>query len=1014
MYKERLFQFPGLILLVLFLAGADAGRGQMNLASGPLAALPTVPTVPTDPAVPAVLAHPNPTPTARSFRVLVVASRARDHLKMIAAARPFFENMAAANHFDLDFTDDTSQINTANLRRYQVFVMLHLAPFDMSPSQQAALQQFAEEGKGWVGIHAAGLTGKEFLAPTSKYWQWFEDFMGGVTYSPHPAFQQASVIIEDTLHPATLHLPARVSWPDEWYEFNKSPRDRVHVLARVDESTYHQNKPMGDHPIIWTNEHFRRMIYIGPGHDPALLQDPNYTALLRNAILWAASGDPLPPLTMKDGIVHYQQQYDLAAATAATPATPATAMPSAIPATTTSFSQVHEAITHSGPLLTIKTSDPQTGALTGAGLFKVITGEPIPYYWMRFDWTVTVTPGHYSFQTLHYYEKPIGPGVSNEYSKIEYRWWDFRLGHPWSAGDRRLFEGIDSTTRAIMNRLSIRLNATLNPISPNPDLATGSITPDPLAAVTPAATSAAAQATPAAAQATPAPHFKVLALYENGGHHVEYSARARTWLTQLAADSNFKIDYLTHTDSITDDELSQYRLIIQLDYAPYAWGAAAMVAFQKYIEEGRGGWIGFHHATLLGEFDGYPIWPWFSNFMGGIRWKDYIFRFAKATVHIEDPASPVMKGIPDSFVVQKEEWYTYDKSPRPNVHVLASVDESSYQPDTTVKMGDHPVIWTNEKMGARNVYIFMGHSPILFDDWVYRKIFSNAIFWTAATPAPNPSPATPGAKPAAPQPTSTATTPATPAPPAAKPAAKPTPKFKALAFYSHTVEPDHIAFARDAINFYTALAARKGFSFDTTSDWAAGSQSLDNYQVILWLNDFPHTEEERSAFSRYMENGGAWLGFHVSAYNDRDTHWPWFVHFLGDAVFYNNSWPPLPARLIVEDQKHPATRRLPARYTAPINEWYGWRPNPRLDKDVHVLISLDTANYPLGKKDILRSGDIPVVWTNTHYKMLYMNMGHGDLVLSSALQNRLFEDAVLWLGSNAATQAATHAATHAR
>ena len=53
-----------------------------------------------------------------------------------------------------------------------------------------------------------------------------------------------------------------------------------------------------------------------------------------------------------------------------------------------------------------------------------------------------------------------------------------------------------------------------------------------------------------------------------------------------------------------------------------------------------------------------------------------------------------------------------------------------------------------------------------------------------------------------------------------------------------------------------------------------------------------------------MEGGGAWLGFHVSGYNDRTTHWPWFVRFFGDAVFYNNSWPPLPAKLIVDDNKH--------------------------------------------------------------------------------------------------------------
>jgi type 1 glutamine amidotransferase len=230
--------------------------------------------------------------------------------------------------------------------------------------------------------------------------------------------------------------------------------------------------------------------------------------------------------------------------------------------------------------------------------------------------------------------------------------------------------------------------------------------------------------------------FRALVLYENGGHHIDYSRRARLWLDSLAADSNFAIDYITTPDSITAAFLSRYQLFIQLDYAPYGWKPQAMTAFQQYIEEGKGGWIGFHHATLLGEFDGYPIWPWFQDFMGGIRWKDYIARFAKATVHIEDPGHPVFRGIPDSFVVEKEEWYTYDKSPRPHVRVLANVDESSYRPDTTIKMGDHPVIWTNPRVRARNVYIFMGHSPILFDDPVYRRLFSNAIFWAAGLSVP--------------------------------------------------------------------------------------------------------------------------------------------------------------------------------------------------------------------------------------------------------------------------------------
>jgi hypothetical protein len=38
------------------------------------------------------------------------------------------------------------------------------------------------------------------------------------------------------------------------------------------------------------------------------------------------------------------------------------------------------------------------------------------------------------------------------------------------------------------------------------------------------------------------------------------------------------------------------------------------------------------------------------------------------------------------------------------------------------------------------------------------------------------------------------------------------------------------------------------------------------------------------------------------------------------------------------------------------------------------------------------------VWTNTKYRMVYINMGHGDKVLTSDTQNKIFENALLWLG----------------
>lgn len=225
--------------------------------------------------------------------------------------------------------------------------------------------------------------------------------------------------------------------------------------------------------------------------------------------------------------------------------------------------------------------------------------------------------------------------------------------------------------------------------------------------------------------------FHVIAIAEAGGIHKPFLDAAKTWLAKEGAADGFTIDYIENTDPIDDAFLSRYQLFIQLNYPPYAWKPAAAQAFQRYIEQGRGGWVGFHHATLLGEFDGYPMWPWFSTFMGGIRYTNYIPGFASATVRVEAPTHPVMKGVPPGFVVKDEEWYTYDKSPRGNVHVLASVDEHTYSPDTTTKMGDHPVIWSNENVKARNVYIFMGHHPDLFKNRNFTTIFQNAILWAS-------------------------------------------------------------------------------------------------------------------------------------------------------------------------------------------------------------------------------------------------------------------------------------------
>lgn len=239
-------------------------------------------------------------------------------------------------------------------------------------------------------------------------------------------------------------------------------------------------------------------------------------------------------------------------------------------------------------------------------------------------------------------------------------------------------------------------------------------------------------------------------------------------------------------------------------------------------------------------------------------------------------------------------------------------------------------------------------------------------------------------------------------------------RFKALAFYSESTEGDHVQFAQDAVKFLSELAAREQFTLETTTKWEdLNDERLKTCQLVIWLNQSPTKHEQRSAFERYIKHGGGWLGFHAAGYNDKDTNWPWFVDFLGGAVFYINSWPPLPGRLTINDRTHPISTGLAGEFESPANEWYLWKPSPRLNKDVRVLATFDSSDYPIGFKDVLTSGDLPVVWTNTKYKMVYINMGHGDKIFTSPMQNQLIDNAVNWLGMGAA-QNSTPAASGLR
>jgi len=195
---------------------------------------------------------------------------------------------------------------------------------------------------------------------------------------------------------------------------------------------------------------------------------------------------------------------------------------------------------------------------------------------------------------------------------------------------------------------------------------------------------------------------------------------------------------------------------------------------------------------------------------------------------------------------------------------------------------------------------------------------------------------------------------------------------------------------------------------------------LINYQVVVFLDTRPDSAYQREAFRNYMEKGGAWLGFHFSAFaltpSAYPQNWDWYHNdFLGSGEYAGNTWAPTSAFLRVEDRQHSVARRLPKVFEAAPNEWYKWENDLRKNPDIKVLISIDSTSFPLGtgpkQHEIWHEGYYPVVWTNRNYKMLYINMGHNiidyanktDTELSftfdNKIQNKLVLDGLIWLGT---------------
>ncbi|MEV4658717.1 ThuA domain-containing protein [Micromonospora sp. NPDC049301] len=204
--------------------------------------------------------------------------------------------------------------------------------------------------------------------------------------------------------------------------------------------------------------------------------------------------------------------------------------------------------------------------------------------------------------------------------------------------------------------------------------------------------------------ASAAPLTKVLVFSKTAGFRHSSIPNGIAAIQQLGAANGFTVTATEDAAQFTTANLAQYQVVVFLSTTGDVLNATQQTAFESYIAAG-GGYVGVHAAA-----DTEYSWPWYGGLVGA--WFDSHPAIQTATIRVEDRTNPSTAHLADTWV-RSDEWYNYRTNPRPNVRVLASLDESSYSGGN---MGDHPITWCKAYGGGRAWYTGLGHTEQSYTD----------------------------------------------------------------------------------------------------------------------------------------------------------------------------------------------------------------------------------------------------------------------------------------------------------
>ena len=181
-------------------------------------------------------------------------------------------------------------------------------------------------------------------------------------------------------------------------------------------------------------------------------------------------------------------------------------------------------------------------------------------------------------------------------------------------------------------------------------------------------------------------------------------------IKKLGEENGFDVDSTEDANFFNEDTLKKYSAVIFLHTTGDVLNYNQQVAFERYIQSG-GGYMGIHAATDT-EYD----WGWYGRLVGA--YFNGHPEQQEAKFIIKDKTHAATKFFQDTLWQRKDELYNFKKI-NPDIHVLVTIDESSYKGGTNGAF--HPMAWYHEYDGGRSFYTELGHTEASYTEANYLK-----------------------------------------------------------------------------------------------------------------------------------------------------------------------------------------------------------------------------------------------------------------------------------------------------